>query len=54
MGHDNQSKAAWHADMDTAEHNRTYDGFVKLTKIGIVLLVLLLIAMRVFLVPFAS
>ena len=37
--------------MDYAEHNGTYNGFIKLTQIAIVLLVLLLIGMFVFLVP---
>ncbi len=48
MGHDN---LGGHPSMDYNEHNRTYDGFLKLTKIGIVLLVVLLAAMRYFLVP---
>ena len=39
-----------HSAMDYAEHNRTYAGFLKLTKISIVLLVLLLAGMKVFLV----
>ena len=39
-----------HHDMDYAEHNRTYAGFLKLTKIAIVLLVLLLAGMKFFLV----
>lgn len=40
--------------MDVNEHKGTYDGFLRLTKWGIVALIALLIAMRVFLVPFAS
>ena len=37
-------------NMDYAEHTRTYNGFVRLTIIGIVLLVALLAAMKFFLV----
>ncbi len=36
--------------MDYNEHNKTYAGFLRLTKIAIVLLVLLLAGMKVFLV----
>lgn len=36
--------------MDYTEHQRTYAGFLRFTKITIVLLVLLLIGMKVFLV----
>ncbi len=39
-----------HSAMDYAEHNKTYAGFLRLTKIVIVLLVLLLAGMRYFLV----
>ncbi|MEQ1716923.1 MAG: aa3-type cytochrome c oxidase subunit IV [Hyphomicrobium sp.] len=39
-----------HPAMDYSEHNRTYSGFLRLTKIAIVLLVLLLAGMKVFLV----
>lgn len=39
-----------HPDMDYAEHNRTYAGFLQLTKFSIVLLVLLLAGMKFFLV----
>lgn len=39
-----------HPDMDYAEHQQTYAGFLKFTKIAIVLLVLLLAGMKVFLV----
>ncbi len=39
-----------HQAMDYAEHNRTYAGFLRLTKITIVFLVLLLVGMKVFLV----
>jgi Bacterial aa3 type cytochrome c oxidase subunit IV len=39
-----------HPDMDYAEHTATYKGFLRLTQIAIVLLVLLLIGMFVFLV----
>ncbi len=38
-----------HPSMDYAEHQRTYAGFLMLTKVGIVSLVLLLVAMAVFL-----
>jgi Bacterial aa3 type cytochrome c oxidase subunit IV len=43
-------KSTGHPAMDYNEHNRTYDGFLRITKIGIVLLVLLLLAMRYFLI----
>ena len=36
--------------MDYAEHNKTYAGFIRFTKIAIVLLVLLLAGMKYFLV----
>jgi len=36
--------------MDYAEHERTYAGFLKFTKIGIVFLVVLLAGMKFFLV----
>jgi hypothetical protein len=39
-----------HPDMDYAEHRRTYQGFLRLTKYMIVFLVLLLLGMKVFLV----
>ncbi len=39
-----------HPDMDYAEHNRTYAGFLRLTKISIILLVALLAGMLFFLV----
>lgn len=39
-----------HPAMDYSEHNKTYAGFIRLTKIVIVLLVLLLVGMKVFLV----
>lgn len=39
-----------HPAMDYTEHNKTYAGFLRLTKIAIVLLVLLLAGMKVFLV----
>lgn len=39
-----------HSAMDYAEHNRTYAGFLRLTKISIVALVLLLAGMKFFLV----
>ena len=35
-----------HPAMDYAEHNRTYSGFIRLTKIGIVAFVLLLAGMK--------
>lgn len=39
-----------HPSMDYNEHNKTYSGFLRITKIAIVLLVLLLVGMKVFLV----
>jgi hypothetical protein len=39
-----------HPDMDYAEHQRTYAGFLRFTKIAIVALVLLLAGMKFFLV----
>lgn len=36
--------------MDYAEHQRTYSGFLRLTKISIVAIVVLLAAMKIFLV----
>ncbi len=39
-----------HPAMDYAEHTRTYNGFLKLTQIGIVALVILLAGMAFFLV----
>ena len=39
-----------HSAMDYAEHNKTYAGFLRFTKIAIVLLVLLLAGMKYFLV----
>lgn len=39
-----------HHAMDYAEHNRTYAGFLKFTKYGIIGLVLLLAGMKFFLV----
>ena len=39
-----------HSAMDYAEHNKTYAGFIRFTKIAIVLLVLLLAGMKYFLV----
>ena len=39
-----------HKDMDYSEHTRTYSGFIKLTQISIVLLVLLMVGMFLFLV----
>jgi hypothetical protein len=38
-------------NMDYAEHQGTYGGFIKLTQVAVVLLVILLAAMFVFLVP---
>jgi hypothetical protein len=42
-----QAVAGGHPDMDYAEHDRTYVRFVKMTKWGIIFLVLLLIFMAV-------
>jgi hypothetical protein len=39
-----------HPAMDYAEHQRTYAGFLRFTKIAIVFLVLLLLGMKFFLV----
>ena len=39
-----------HKDMDYAEHNRTYAGFLKFTKIAIIALVVLMAGMKIFLV----
>ncbi len=39
-----------HPDMDYSEHTRTYAGFLRAIKIGVVLIVLLLIGMKLFLV----
>jgi hypothetical protein len=39
-----------HEAMDYKEHERTYAGFIKLTQIAVVVLILLLIGMFVFLV----
>ncbi len=38
-------------NMDYAAHNSTYASFLRITKYGIISLVLLLLAMRYFLVP---
>ncbi len=38
-----------HPDMDYAEHQKTYNGFLRLTKISIIFLVILLAAMGYFL-----
>lgn len=37
------------SDMDYAEHEKTYEGFVALTKWGVILMALLLIFMAIFL-----
>ena len=39
-----------HPAMDYSEHNKTYSGFIRFTKVAIVLLVLLLAGMKYFLV----
>lgn len=39
-----------HPEMDYAEHNATYAGFIKLTKISVAFLVALMVGMYVFLV----
>lgn len=39
-----------HPDMDYAEHLRTYEGFLRFTKIAIVAAAVVLIGMKVFLV----
>lgn len=40
----------WGAEMDAAEHERTFEGFVAFTKYGTISLTVLLILMAVFLV----
>lgn len=40
-----------HPEMDYAEHTGTYKGFILLTKIATVVLVLLMVGMFYFLVP---
>ncbi len=44
-----KSDNVWGADMDVAEHERTFDGFVAFTKYGIIGCTVLLILMAVFL-----
>ena len=44
---DNQAVLDGHPDMDYAEHERTYAGFVTMTKWGVIFLVLLLVFMAV-------
>lgn len=39
-----------HPAMDYSEHTRTYAGFIRFTKIGIIALVVLLAGMKFFLV----
>jgi hypothetical protein len=39
-----------HPAMDYAEHQRTYAGFLRITKIVIVALVVLLVGMKIFLI----
>jgi hypothetical protein len=39
-----------HPDMDYAEHQKTYASFLRLTKVGIIFLVVLLAGMKIFLV----
>ena len=39
-----------HPAMDYAEHQKTYAGFLRFTKYGIVFLVVLLLGMKIFLV----
>ena len=39
-----------HSAMDYSEHNRTYSGFLTITKFAIIFLVLLLAGMKFFLV----
>jgi hypothetical protein len=43
----NQVAAGGHPDMDYAEHERTYSGFLTFTKYGVVFVVALLIFMAV-------
>ena len=44
---DNQAMTAGHPDMDYAEHERTYRGFVAMTKWGIIAMVVILVGMAV-------
>ncbi len=44
---DNQAVAGGHPDMDYAEHERTYEGFLTFSKWGVIFVVLLLIFMAV-------
>ncbi len=44
---DNHTAAGGHPDMDYAEHERTYQLFIKLTKYGTIFCVLLLVFMAV-------
>ncbi len=46
---DNNAAAGGHPDMDYAEHERTYAGFVAMTKWGVIFLVVLLAGMAKFL-----
>lgn len=39
-----------HPAMDYAEHQKTYAGFLRLTKIAVGILVVLLVGMKIFLV----
>ena len=43
----NEVAAGGHPDMDYAEHDRTYAGFLTFTKFGVVFVVALLIFMAV-------
>jgi hypothetical protein len=49
MAHAPQSTGSYHHDMDGAEHERTYLGFLTLVKWGIIVNVVILVGMAVFL-----
>lgn len=48
--HGQAQTADGHPDMDYAEHERTYEGFLVFVKWGIILNVIILVGMAVFLV----
>ena len=47
--HGHAPAAGGHPDMDYAEHERTYDGFLVFVQWGIIVNVLILVGMAVFL-----
>jgi len=46
---DAKSDGNWRAEMDSAEHEGTYEGFVAFTKYGIIAMTAILILMAIFL-----